>query len=180
MHRGCLGQDLPVASFFKKMEGDEKMEGCSFSGHRVIAPEHVEALRDLLRRAIAYAYEKGCRSFFCGGAVGFDTYAAKEVIRFRIKHPDARLVLLLPCADQSDGWNSMQRAAYDYILSEADEAEILAEHYSRGCMQRRNRALVDRADILICYVGREGSGSSQTMHLAEKKGIEVYNLYAHV
>ena len=74
----------------------------------------------------------------------------------------------------------MQRAAYDYVLSEADEAVILSEHYSRGCMQRRNRALVDHADIMICYVDREGSGSSQTMHLAEKKGIEVYNLYSHI
>ena len=87
---------------------------------------------------------------------------------------------MIPCADQSEGWNSMQRAAYDYVLSEADEVVILSEHYSRGCMQRRNRALVDHADILICYVDREGSGSSQTMHLAEKKGIEVYNLYLHI
>ena len=156
------------------------MDGCSFSGHRVVLPEHKAPLCDLLRRAIAYAYEKGCRSFYCGGAVGFDTYAAKEVILFRVKHPDVRLVLLLPCADQSDGWNPMNRAAYDYILSEADEAVILSDHYVKGCMQRRNRALVDRADILICYVEREGSGSSQTMHLAQKKGIEVYNLYSHV
>jgi len=156
------------------------MQNCSFSGHRVIPAEKREALRDLLRRAIAYAYEKGCRSFFCGGAIGFDTYAAKEVILFRVKHPDVRLVLLIPCADQSEGWNSMQRAAYDYVLSEADEVVILSEYYSRGCMQRRNRALVDHADILICYVDREGSGSSQTMHLAEKKGIEVYNLYLHI
>lgn len=156
------------------------MNGCAFSGHRVIVPEHKEPLRGLLRRAIAYAYEKGCRTFFCGGAIGFDTFAAKEVILFRVKHPDVCLVLLIPCADQSDGWSAMDQAAYDYILSEADEAVILSEHYVKGCMQRRNRALVDAADILICYVEREGSGSSQTMHLAEKKGIEVYNLYSHV
>lgn len=156
------------------------MEGCSFSGHRVITSSAVAPLKDLLRRAIGYAYEQGCRSFYCGGAVGFDTLAAKEIILFRVKHPDVRLILLLPCADQSEGWNSMQRAAYDYILTEADEAVILSDSYARGCMQKRNRALVDRADMLICYVGREGSGSSQTMHLAEKKGIPVYNLYAHI
>ncbi len=156
------------------------MESCSFSGHRVIAQAKLAPLKDLLRRAIAYAYEQGCRSFYCGGAVGFDTYAAKEIILFRVKHPDVRLILLLPCADQSEGWSDMQRAAYDYILSEADEAVILSDSYARGCMQKRNRDLVERADMLICYVGREGSGSSQTLHLAEKKGIPVYNLYAHI
>ncbi len=156
------------------------MENCAFSGHRVIAAEKIEPLTELLRRAVAYAYEQGCRSFFCGGAVGFDTYAAKAVILFRVKHPDVRLVLMLPCADQSEGWSAAQRAAYDYILSEADEAVILSEAYHRGCMQRRNRALVEHADMLICYVGREGSGSAQTMHLAEKKGIPIYNLFPHI
>ena len=156
------------------------MENCAFSGHRDILPEKVLPLVELLKRSIAYAYEQGCRSFFCGGAVGFDTYAAKEVILFRVKHPDVRLVLMIPCADQSNGWNAMQRAAYDYILSEADEAVILSDTYHRGCMQKRNRALVEHADMLICYAGREGSGSSQTVHLAEKKGIPIYNLYTHV
>lgn len=156
------------------------MEKCAFSGHRAIAADVVTPLCALLRRAIAYAYEKGCRTFYCGGAVGFDTYAAKEVILFRIKHPDVRLVLLLPCADQADAFSAHQRAAYDYILSEADEAHILSEVYHRGCMQMRNRALVENADMLICYVGRESGGSAQTMRLAREKGIAVHNLYPHI
>ena len=152
------------------------MNGCAFSGHRVILPEHKEPLRGLLRRAIAYAYEKGCRSFFCGGAIGFDTFAAKEVILFRVKHPDARLVLMIPCADQSDGWSAMDRAAYDYVLSEADEAVILSEHYAKGCMQRRNRALVDGSDFCIAYVKKADGGSAFTVNLAQKRGLEVINL----
>ena len=65
------------------------MENCAFSGHRDISPEKVLPLVELLKRSIAYAYEQGCRSFFCGGAVGFDTYAAKEVILFRV--PNLRI-----------------------------------------------------------------------------------------
>lgn len=156
------------------------MENCAFSGHREIPAERVAPLCALLRRAIVYAYEQGCRSFFCGGAIGFDTYAAKEVILFRVKHPDVRLVLMLPCADQADGWSRHKKAAYDYILSEADEAVILSDAYSRGCMHKRNRALVERADMLICYVGRESGGSFQTMRLAKEKGIAVHNLFSHL
>ena len=156
------------------------MENCAFSGHRAIEAGSVAPLCALLRRAVAYAYEQGCRTFFCGGAVGFDTYAAKEVILFRVKHPEVRLVLMLPCADQASTFSAPQRAAYDYILSEADEAVILSDTYHRGCMQKRNRALVENADMLICYVGRESGGSAQTMRLAREKGIAVHNLYPHI
>ena len=69
---------------------------CAFTGHRNIKEAHKKALPDLLSRAIFYAYEKGCRRFVTGGALGFDTYAAREVLRFRISHPDVSLVLFLP------------------------------------------------------------------------------------
>ena len=89
-------------------------------------------------------------------------------------------MLMLPCADQASTFSAPQRAAYDYILSEADEAVILSDTYHRGCMQKRNRALVENADMLICYVGRESGGSAQTMRLAREKGIAVHNLYPHI
>ena len=47
------------------------MESCAFSGHRAIPASSGPALRDLLMRAINYAYEQGCRTFYCGGAIGF-------------------------------------------------------------------------------------------------------------
>ena len=156
------------------------VESCAFSGHRAIPAASGQALRDLLARAIAYAYAQGCRTFYTGGAIGFDTYAAKAVILFRVSHPDVRLVLMLPCADQTLKWTSMQRAAYDYILSEADESILLSEEYKRGCMERRNRAMIDRADMLICYVGRKTGGTAQTKRFAAQKGIPIYNLYGSV
>ncbi len=153
------------------------MEVCAFSGHRAIPASVGPALRDLLARAIAYAYKEGCRTFLCGGAIGFDTYAAKAVILFRVSHPDVRLVLMLPCADQSAKWTAAQRAAYDYVMREADESFILSESYVQGCMHMRNRAMIDRADMLLCYVGRESGGAAQTRRLAVQKGIPIYNLY---
>ena len=152
------------------------MYGCSFTGHRVIPPEHVSSLENLVSRAINYAYEKGCRRFYAGGALGFDTMCAKHIIRFRMSHPDMKFILVLPCRDQAEKWSERQRDTYEFTLGAADEIIYTSDEYSPGCMKRRNQVLVDSCDMLIAYVERERSGASQTLLMAKKAGKEVYNL----
>ena len=156
------------------------MKACSFTGHRAISPVHIAPLTDLLDRAITYAYAEGCRTFFSGGAVGFDILAARRVLLFRISHPDVRLVMLLPCVGQEEKWSPEQRERYYQVLRDADELEYLADAYDPDCMRRRNAALVSRADMLVAYVARRSSGAGQTLAMAEKKGIPTYNLYPSV
>ena len=151
---------------------------CSFTGHRHIKSDHLSALPSLVFRAINYAYEQGCRTFYSGGAIGFDTVAAREVIRFRMTHPDVRLVILVPCLDQDRSWSDRQRDAYSFILSSADEVVFVSsEPYSDGCMRERNKRLVELSDMLICYAARRDSGAGQTIAMAKKLGRETYNLY---
>ena len=153
---------------------------CAFTGHRNIKYEHRDKLSDLLLRAINYAYSKGCRRFVAGGALGFDTCAAKEVLKFRMSHPDVSLVLFLPCLDQDAGWTLGQKNFYDYILSEANEVKYISESYDKSCMKRRNQAMAEECDILIAYVGHARSGASQTLRIATELGKESYNLYSHL
>lgn len=150
---------------------------CAFTGHRNIKPEHRSGMTELLWRAIDFAYKKGCRRFITGGAIGFDTEAARQVIRYRIEHPDVLLILFLPCLDQDAAWSVRQRDAYDYILSAADQVRFLSEGYDKGCMRRRNQAMAEECDIMIGYVGRDRSGGSQTLRIADSLGKEVYNIY---
>lgn len=150
---------------------------CAFTGHRIIKPEHRTAMPNLIARAIDYAYKKGCRRFITGGAIGFDTEAAREVIRFRLSHPDVTLMLFLPCLDQDVAWSVRQRDAYDYILSAADEVRYVSEIYDKSCMKRRNQAMAEECDLMIAYVGHSRSGSSQTLRLATSLGKETYNLF---
>ena len=88
------------------------MTTCAFTGHRSIKPEHKRLMPDLLARGIAYAYAQGCRRFVAGGAVGFDTEAARAVLRFRLEHPDVSLVLFLPCINQDEMWSDRQKQIY--------------------------------------------------------------------
>ena len=156
---------------------ENRIKSCSFTGHRTIKHAHEPKIRDLLCRAVEYVYSLGARTFFAGGAVGFDTLAAKEIIRFRMSHPDVRLVLLLPCTNQDERWTAAQRSVYEFTLSSADEVVYLAEEYTDDCMRRRNEALVREGDVLIAYVGNSRSGAAQTARMGEKAGKKVYNLY---
>lgn len=152
------------------------VSACSFSGHRVIEAGKLAEVRDRLERAVAYAYGRGCRTFYAGGAIGFDTLAARMVLMYRITHPDLRLILLLPCIDQSEKWSDRAKDAYDFLLANADEVVYTADTYTKTCMKERNFALASKCDILICYVTHGASGASQTASFAKKMGKEVYNL----
>jgi len=153
------------------------MKSCAFTGHRKIEERYRGRIEDLLLRAISFAYSEGCRTFITGGALGFDTLAAREVIRFRLSHPDARLLIVIPCKNQSESWSSSQISLYEYTLINADEVEYIADIYTDGCMKERNQRLADLSDMMIAYVNRPYSGAAQTVRMAAKDGKPVYNLY---
>ena len=151
--------------------------GCAFSGHRTIKQSHRAKISPLIARAIEYAYNEGCRTFYSGGAVGFDTLAAQQVIRFRMTHPDVRLILYLPCVDQDAKWSDAQKNMYAHLIREADEAVYISESYSPTCIKTRNEALATLGDIMICYMSHRGSGTGQTVAIAQRLGQRIYNLY---
>ena len=150
---------------------------CAFTGHREIKKEHEKQLPDLLLRAIEFAYGKGCRTFAAGGALGFDTVAAREIIRFRISHPDVRLRLVLPCKNQDERWSARQKENYTYTLRMADEITYVSDEYTKSCMMQRNHELVREADIVIAYSGKQTGGTAQTIKMAARLGKEIYNIY---
>lgn len=121
-------------------------------------------------------YGEGCRRFYAGGAMGFDTLAASRVLILRKRYPDVRLYLLLPCRHQARGWPPQEVARYEDVLSRSDGFRYVFEEYSPTAMTARNHALVEAAEVCVAYVRRTASGSGQTVRAAEEKGIPVLNL----
>ena len=154
-----------------------KYNACSFTGHRAIEPRHIGKIDAMVARAVEYAYNEGCRKFYCGGALGFDTVAARQIIQFRLRHPDCELHLVIPCKNQSERWSKRQKEMYEYILSVSDTVSFLSEEYRDGCMRERNKKLAELSDIVIAYVNRGNSGAGQTVRLAKGLGKTVYNIY---
>lgn len=152
------------------------MKSCCFTGHRHIPPEALVALKiesDVtLRRLIA----KGVQEFYCGGALGFDTLAAQSVLQLKKTFPFVRLHFILPCKSQTQYWSDADRQVYSYLLSHADSVQCLYEEYRKNCMYERNRELVKCADVCVCYLKEENSGTAFTVALAAKRNLKVIPL----
>ncbi len=148
-----------------------------FTGHRVIPSEHLFWLRERLEKTVVELYNLGYRTFLAGGALGFDTLAAETVLLLRKQRcPEIRLELLLPCADQTKCWKERDVRLYETIRKQADKVTCLAERYYNGCMQVRNRALVENSSVCVCYLTRDSGGTAQSVRMAKQKGLRLINL----
>lgn len=152
-------------------------KACCFTGHRNILADHESCLWDLTQRAVISLAKRGYRYFIAGGALGFDTLAAEVVLALRdMGYPEIKLILAIPCEGQAAAWSAEDVKKYDQIRADADEVRVLAPRYYDGCMQARNRYMVDRASVCIAYLTETRGGTAGTVRYAEKQGIPVINL----
>ncbi len=135
-------------------------------------------MKSLLREEILNKINAGVTRFIAGGAIGFDTLAAEQVIDIKRDYPDVKLILYLPCKNHFAKWNQGDLERFDRIKEQADEIKYVYEgKYIPGCMQMRNNAMVKDADCGIVYLAKSmGSGSSQTVAYAKEKGIPFVNI----
>lgn len=156
------------------------MKNCCFTGHRNIPSENTE-LQAELENVLRGLIENGVTNFYAGGAIGWDMMCSYMVCALRQRYPDIMLGLILPCnaEQQCMKWNEQHKQQYYNILSQADSVEYVSERYHDGCMKARNQRLVDNADICVCYYDTKNfrSGTGQTVRMAERKSIEIINLY---
>ncbi len=150
-----------------------KTYSCCFTGHRIIPAQDLACISETLPQTLRTFIDSGVTEFICGGALGFDTLAAKAVLRQKQQFPHIRLSLVLPCRDQAVRWSAAQRETYDAILAQADDVEYLFDHYVNGCMQMRNRRMVDRADVCVAYCTGKAGGTAYTVKYAKEKGVRL-------
>lgn len=160
------------------MDGDKLR--CSFTGHRPMKlpwgmneeDPRCAALKQELAARLDGLYQLGYRRFLCGMAIGCDMYFAEAVLALREQHPDVRLEAVIPFGDQPGRWNAAQRKRYNGLLNSADDVVVLQTVYTPDCMMRRNRYLVDHAEVLLaCFNGKPG-GTMNTILYAQRSGIE--------
>jgi uncharacterized phage-like protein YoqJ len=157
------------------------MTSACFTGHRSITSDIKQLQADMYDKLERAIKNGGIANFFAGGAIGFDTEAAKTVIALREVYPQITLNLILPCCaeDQTQKWTEEQRKTYYDIRNRADSVEYTADRYYNGCMQKRNARLVELAEFCFCYWDstNQRSGTAQTVKYALNKPIQVWNFY---
>ena len=86
------------------------------------------------------------------------------------------LRLAFPYPNQAKSWSEVDIAEYERIKSVADSVVYVSDHYFRGCMQKRNRYLVDQSNLCVCYLTKQSGGTAYTVKYACEKGIETKNV----
>ena len=158
------------------MKNIESNVSCCFTGHRKIPQKKYVQIQEKLKDEIVTAIQNGYNFFYAGGAIGFDTMAAQAVLELKAQYPHIKLILVLPCVNQTDGWEQSDIDEYERIRVLADEIIYTSEENKKGCMHKRNRYLVDHSSLCICYMTRKSGGTAYTVKYAKNKEIAIVNI----
>ena len=157
---------------FRKM----KSKTCCFTGHRKIPGDELPQIKTKLKNTIIELINNGVIYYGAGGALGFDTLAALTVLELKQQYPQIKLILVLPCNNQTRNWRQSDIELYEIIKSQADKVVYTSEHYYSGCMQKRNRHLVDNSCYCICYKTHDTGGTAYTVKYATEKQLNILYL----
>lgn len=147
----------------------------AFFGHRYIDDFfNVEnALECNIRKLIN---DKMYVEFLVGRNGDFDQMVSSVVLRTRrnLGNNNSSLVLVLPYSTSE--FENNEDSFYNYY-NEIEICEEAAKSHYKSAIQIRNRSMVDRSDLVICYVKEKEGGAHQTVQYAKSKNKAIINLY---
>lgn len=149
---------------------------CCFTGHRHIPLSKRKAVVQRLKTELSALINNGYQFFGAGGALGFDTIAAQTVLDLKEKYSHIKLILVLPCPNQTMGWKEKDIEIYEKIKQQADKVVYTSKECRKGCMHKRNRHLVDNSSVCICYLTEDTGGTAYTVKYAKSKNLTIINI----
>ena len=124
--------------------------------------------RDALHQIIISCIEKGATTFLSGGQGGFDRACAVAVYKLKKEYPQIKNILVIPYPH----FNVFNDEFFDEIVF----PESLEKCYFKAAIVKRNKIMVDNADIAICYVGHGWGNAVKTFKYAKNKNLDIINL----
>jgi hypothetical protein len=117
----------------------------------------------------------GYVEFLVGRNGDFDQMVSSTVLRCKrdLRDDNSALVLVLPYSTSE--FKANEDSFYNYY-DEIEICEDAAESHFKNAIQVRNRSMVDRADMIICYVKKNEGGAYQTIQYAKRIGKTIINL----
>lgn len=157
---------------------------CCFSGYR---PEKLpwgsdegdprcSELKERIFDSAKRIHLTGIRHFICGMARGSDTFFCEAVLALREEYPAITIEAAIPCVEQPAGWRADDRARYFRLVGQCDHVTYVSRDYSRSCMHRRNRYMVDSASVLLAVFDGKRGGTNHTFNYAVRRGLEIVEL----
>ena len=146
----------------------------AFFGHRYIdnPPRVEELLEEQIRNLID---ENEYVEFLVGRNGDFDRCVSSAVRRVRKNYRDdnSSLVLVLPYLTAE--YLNNEQYFHDYYTDVEISYEASKAH-PKSAIQIRNREMVDRADLVVCYIEENAGGAWKTYQYAITKGKDIIKL----
>ena len=149
---------------------------CFFTGHRILPPAKLDAIKTVLHYELIKHIAAGITTFISGGALGFDTIAAQQVLELKKDDARIKLRLYIPYRHFERRWREQDIIAYHRIMGMADAVQFISDTYTPACIRQRNEALVQDAECGIAFQLTGKSGTGQTTAFARMYGREVVNI----
>lgn len=168
--------------YFNRQQGRINMKTLtvSFFGHRELEVSDILFVEHKLEMIIArFIKENEYVEFLIGRDGMFDKIAA-SIIRKTVKKHDygnSSLVLVLPYS------TSEYRNNNDNLYKFYDEVEICeksSECFFKVAIQVRNKSMIERSDLVICYIEKNSGGTYRSVKYAKSKGKSYLNLTENV
>lgn len=135
--------------------------------------EHCKRLKARLRVEIEQKINEGVDTFLCGMAFGTDIWCGEIVAGLKKQYSHISLIACIPHIGQEKSWNSDYQTRYRHLLQNVDSQIVFYDHYVRGCMQKRNRYMVENADYMIAVFNGSTGGTKGTVEYAQKQGLDI-------
>lgn len=163
---------------------DDFMRSVAFTGYRPKKlsfgddMSHPDAIR--LRAALRTEYEKllnrGFTQFLTGGALGSDMMAAEVILELKEEYPRSTKIahwLCMPCFDYTAKWSEGDKERLRKIKEKSVAFYVSDRPYFKGCMQVRNRYMVNTSRVLLAVYDGQSGGTQSTVEYAKSKRRKV-------
>lgn len=135
-----------------------------FGEHKMIEDQLYLLLKDMVR-------SNPFVEIYIGRNGEFDIFAATIVKRVQnaVGKDNNELICVLPYPERNMEYYGEY---YDNVMI----PECIGKACPKGSITRRNRWMVEQADLLVCYVERKNGGAYTALTYAKKLGKQIINL----
>lgn len=144
----------------------------SFFGHREIDnPEETEKrLTDVIRDIIK---NNGYVKFLIGRNGEFDWLVSSVVSRVTHGNQNTYTVLVLPYMRAS---YRDHRQNFECCYNEVEICTESSSAHYKSAIQICNRSMVDRSDLVVCFIDHNSGGAYKTVQYAVKQNKKIINI----
>ena len=146
-------------------------KSCFFIGHREAGPEILPALEAAIEKHIS---EYGVTEFIVGHYGGFDRLAARALVSAKKRHPEIRLLILIPYHPAEHPLETPP--GFDGTFYPPGMESVPRKF----AIVQANRNVIDHVNYLIAYAWHPASNARNLVEYAERRNMLITNIACQI